>query len=138
VVAVRRQAATVGRCRVIGGWTRERELYRRDNAGVFFAGFVYGMLAALAYVLLMGGCWTASQTADPSAPTYVIREGNPAEQSCERLSSIVGKVPTDPDVSECIARSDPEGYWMCTSGKWQQFAGRLSRWIDSAIAVCAP
>lgn len=113
----------------------ESDFTWRDNGGAFFAGWVYGMLSALAYVLLMGGCWVG----DPppvSEPVHV-RQSKPHAWSCDNLRSVAGNLPPTTDLSECVW-GESDDYWRCASHKFDDEARALRNWAMTALGVCTP
>lgn len=113
---------------------RESELYRRDAAGSFFAGFVYGMLAALV-VMLASGCWTSSPP--PVSEPVHVRQFKPHRWSCDNLRSVSGSLPPATDLSECVW-GDTDAYWSCASHKYSEEARALRGWALTALGVCEP
>lgn len=112
--------------------------YDEHRSACVFAGVVYGWLSCLAFVLLCGGCWRTTDTPPVSAgPTYVIRKGNAAERTCEKLTTIAGEIPMGVDFAGCADR-DGDDYWYCRSLKLDEHNWTLQRWITTALALCSP
>lgn len=106
--------------------------YQRTAAGSVYAGWVLGMLTALAWMLLAGGCW---HTPDPVVRTHYVRA--PAKWSCDKLESVAGAVPPAADLSECIM-GDGDFYWMCSDKEHTDEIHQLRSWIETARSVCVP
>ena len=113
--------------------TGDDNYYERSWA--IYTGWVFGMLTALAWILLATGCWTG----DPPPVSEPVRVSAPRPHrwSCDNLRSVSGNLPPPTDLSECVW-GDADSYWNCASHKYDEEARALRSWALTALGVCEP